>query len=54
MTTKDRIIICVSETCATAILVFLGCAGCINFGVAPSHLQICLTFGLAVMISVQV
>ncbi|XP_044266377.1 aquaporin AQPcic-like [Tribolium madens] len=53
LTTMDRVVICASEVCATAILVFLGCAGCINFGIPPTHLQICLTFGLAVMVSVQ-
>ncbi|XP_063902915.1 aquaporin AQPcic-like isoform X2 [Zophobas morio] len=53
MSTLDRVVLCASEICGTAILVFLGCAGCINFGVPPTHLQICLTFGLAVMVAVQ-
>lgn len=58
MSTVDRVVLCASEICGTFILVFLGCAGCLDFsangGPAPNHLQICITFGLAVMIAVQV
>lgn len=56
MSTKDRAILCLSEIAATAILVFLGCMGCVSGvgGGVPTHLQICFTFGLAVMVSVQV
>lgn len=56
MTTMDRIILCAGEIVATAILVFLGCMGCVT-GIAGGsipHEQISLTFGLAVMVSVQV
>ncbi|RZC37437.1 MIP domain containing protein [Asbolus verrucosus] len=56
MTTLDRVVLCSSEICATAILVFLGCLGCVDFSGGknpPGHLQICLTFGLAVMVAVQ-
>ncbi|XP_057318590.1 aquaporin AQPcic-like [Microplitis mediator] len=43
-----------AELVGTAMLVFLGCGGCIgSLGVVPSHLQITLTFGLAVMIVIQ-
>lgn len=56
MTTMDRITLCAGEIVATAILVFLGCMGCVT-GIAGGsipHEQISLTFGLAVMVSVQV
>nr|QBL97994.1 aquaporin 4 [Dendroctonus armandi] len=56
MTTMDRIVLFMSEVFATAILVFLGCMGCVKDiagGFIP-HEQISLTFGLAVMVSVQV
>lgn len=44
-----------AELVGTAMLVFLGCGGCIgSLGVVPSHLQITLTFGFAVMIVIQV
>lgn len=47
--------IALSETIGTAILVFIGCAGCIgSLGINPSVLQISLTFGLAVLIAIQV
>nr|XP_033337306.1 aquaporin-like isoform X1 [Megalopta genalis] len=43
-----------SEVLGTAILVLVGCMGCVaSLGVVPSHLQIALTFGLAVMLVIQ-
>lgn len=43
-----------SEVLGSAILVFVGCMGCVSsLGVVPSHLQVALTFGLAVMVVVQ-
>ncbi|KAJ8965973.1 hypothetical protein NQ317_008784 [Molorchus minor] len=56
MTTKDRIVLCLSELSGTAILVFLGCMGCVTAmsGGSIPHLTVCLTFGLAVMVSVQI
>lgn len=56
MTTKDRVVLFLSELAATAILVFLGCMGCVTAirGNDTSHQQISLIFGLAVMVSVQV
>ncbi|XP_074032766.1 aquaporin AQPAe.a isoform X2 [Leptinotarsa decemlineata] len=56
MTTKDRVILCASEVGGTFILVFLGCMGCVS-GIAGGsipHEQISFTFGLAVMVAVQV
>ena len=42
------------EVIGTAILVFIGCAGCIgSMDSVPSNLQISLTFGFAVMIAIQ-
>lgn len=45
-----------AEILATATLVFLGCLGCVdNFpGFHPTHLTICLCFGLAVMMSLNI
>ncbi|XP_060516901.1 aquaporin AQPcic-like [Cylas formicarius] len=57
MSTGDRVVLCLSELGGTAILVFLGCMGCvtdITSAKAIPHEQISLTFGLAVMIAVQV
>uniref|UniRef100_A0ABD2WBY8 Aquaporin n=1 Tax=Trichogramma kaykai TaxID=54128 RepID=A0ABD2WBY8_9HYME len=43
----------VAEMIGTAIIVFLGCLGCVgSLGTAPTHLQICLSFGFAVMIAI--
>ncbi|XP_014214761.1 aquaporin AQPcic-like [Copidosoma floridanum] len=43
----------VAEMIGTAMLVFLGCLGCVgSMGNVPSHLQICLSFGFAVIISI--
>lgn len=57
LTNKDRLVLCASEIGGTAILVFLGCMGCVsNFyanQVIP-HEQISWTFGLAVMVTIQV
>lgn len=42
------------EMIGTAILVFIGCTGCIaSLKVSPTVLQISLTFGFAVMIAIQ-
>lgn len=52
---KKILIAGLAELIGTGILVFLGCMGCIaGLGVTPPHLQITLTFGLAVMIVIQV
>lgn len=54
-TVKTALIVGLAELIGTAILVFLGCMGCIaGLGVVPPHLQITLTFGLAVMVVIQV
>lgn len=50
-TMKKTVVLGLSEFLGTAILVFLGCMGCVG---TPSHLQITLNFGLSVMIVVQV
>lgn len=52
---KKTIITGLAEMIGTSILVFLGCMGCVSgLGIVPSHLQITLTFGLSVMIVIQV
>lgn len=53
--TLDKISIFLAELLGTALLVFIGCMGCIgSLGVAVTHLNICLIFGLAVMMCVQI
>ncbi|XP_066601399.1 aquaporin AQPcic-like [Prorops nasuta] len=43
-----------AELLGTGSIVFLGCMGCVgSMGTTPSHLQISITFGLAVMIVIQ-
>lgn len=52
---KNTLLAGLAEAIGTAILVFMGCMGCVaSLGVMPSHLQISLTFGLAVMVVIQV
>lgn len=54
-TVKTTLIAGLAELIGTGILVFLGCMGCVaGLGVVPPHLQITLTFGLAVMVVIQV
>ncbi|XP_076269469.1 aquaporin AQPAe.a-like isoform X2 [Rhynchophorus ferrugineus] len=57
MTTVDRMVLFAGEVGGTAVLVFLGCMGCVtgiaSGGIIP-HEQISFTFGLAVMVAVQV
>ncbi|CAH1953469.1 unnamed protein product [Acanthoscelides obtectus] len=58
LSTKERIVLCASEVGGTATLVFLGCMGCVSGIYGPlgkiPHEQISWTFGLAVMVAVQV
>ncbi|XP_076302903.1 aquaporin-like [Lasioglossum baleicum] len=51
---KKTALTVLAETIGTSMLVFVGCMGCVGtLGVIPSHFQIALTFGLAVMIVIQ-
>lgn len=56
LTTLDRVTLFASELIATGILVFVGCMGCVTriAGGSIPHEQISWTFGLAVMIAIQV
>ncbi|GAB0097141.1 aquaporin [Sergentomyia squamirostris] len=55
VTLLDRISWFLAELLGTGMLVFLGCSGCISgLGVIPTHLMICINFGLAVMLIVNV
>lgn len=55
ISTLDKISIFLAELLGTALLVYLGCMGCVSgLGNEPSHIQITLNFGLAVMICIQV
>ncbi|XP_057652518.1 aquaporin-like isoform X2 [Diorhabda carinulata] len=50
MSVLERLVLCLSEFGGTACLVFLGCLGCTS----NSAEQISFTFGLAIMIAVQI
>ncbi|KAG7212269.1 hypothetical protein KM043_012598 [Ampulex compressa] len=53
-TVWDSVLVALGEAIGTAILVFLGCTGCVgSMGVTPPIMQISLTFGFAVMIAIQ-
>lgn len=43
-----------AEFTGTAMLLFLGCAGCLHWAGPPSLLQIALNFGLVVMLVIQI
>jgi aquaporin related protein len=44
-----------SEVLGTGLLLFIGCGGCVDvFDFKPNHLTICLNFGLAVMIIINI
>lgn len=51
----DLITVFLAETIGTGLLVFLGCMGCVDgFEVKPTHLSICIGFGLAVMLIINI
>ncbi|XP_029664206.1 aquaporin AQPcic-like isoform X2 [Formica exsecta] len=53
-TMKSTLLAGLAELIGTSILVLVGCMGCVgSLGVVPPHLQITLTFGLAVMVVIQ-
>lgn len=51
---SDGVAIFLSELFGTALLVFIGCSSCMSWNGSSSLLQIILTFGFAVLISVQI
>lgn len=53
--TLDSISILLAELVGTGLLVLLGCMGCVaGLGHTPSHFELCINFGLVVMIIVQI
>jgi len=51
----DMLTIFLAEVTGTAILVFIGCLGCVgSMGTSRTLMQISLAFGIAVMIAIQV
>ncbi|XP_053670939.1 aquaporin-like [Anopheles nili] len=53
--TLDSISVFLAELIGTGLLVMLGCMGCVSgLGHTPSHFELCINFGLIVMIIVQV
>lgn len=51
----DLITVFLSELLGTALLVFLGCMGCVDGGAfQPTHLSICIGFGLAIMLIINI
>lgn len=55
MTSKltDNVSLFLGELLGTAMLMFLGCMGCISWGKEPNNLQIVISFGLVVMMIIQ-
>lgn len=51
---SENVSVFLSELMGTAVLVFLGCSSCIPWNGAPKELQIVLSFGLAVLICIQI
>lgn len=50
----DQIAMFLAELLGTAMLIFLGCAGCLPWnGQPPNPLQSALTFGMVVMLIIQ-
>lgn len=54
MKSKDALPIFLAELIGTGMLMFLGCAGGLNWGHPPSHLQIVLTFGMVILVIIQI
>lgn len=56
MTSKvsDTVAIFLGELLGTALLLFLGCMGCIQWGNELNSLQVVLSFGLVVMLIIQI
>ncbi|GAB1867058.1 Aquaporin AQPcic [Camponotus japonicus] len=53
-TMKSTLVAGAAELIGTSILMLVGCMGCVaSLGVVPPHLQITLTFGLAVLVVIQ-
>lgn len=52
--TADTVALFLSELLGTALLLFLGCMGCLSWGKEPNNLQIVLSFGMVVMIIIQI
>lgn len=51
---SDGVAIFLSELFGTALLVFIGCSSCLSWNSNLNVLQIVLSFGFAVLISVQI
>lgn len=54
MQTVDKVTVFLAELIGTGMLLFFGCAGCITWGGPANHFPIVFSFGLAVMVPVQI
>lgn len=56
LATLDKIAAFLAELIGTGLITFAGCMGCValDSNNPPSHLQICLAFGLVVMFIIQI
>lgn len=54
MQTVDKVIVFLAELIGTGMLLFFGCAGCITWGGPANHFPIVMSFGLAVMVPIQI
>lgn len=51
----DKIAVFLAELLGTALLIFLGCIGCLPWnGQPPNLLQAAITFGMVVMLIIQI
>lgn len=51
---SENVAVFLSELLGTALLVFFGCSSCLNWTGTLDTLQIVLSFGIAVLICVQI
>lgn len=52
--TVDKVAMFLAELIGTAMLIFLGCMGCLSWnGQPPSSIQSSFTFGMVVMLIIQ-
>lgn len=51
---RDAVSLFLSEIIGTALLVFIGCMGCLPWGQSNNNFTSSVTFGLAVLMVVQI
>lgn len=55
LATLDKISAFLAELIGTGLITFAGCMSCVEWGgQPPSHLQVCIAFGLVIMFIIQI